>query len=689
MFNRTHLVLALALLVGVGLLALALGAMPVRAAGLTCDGTGCYYLHTTTNDFVRGQFYATGLRQLGDGEVQLLPVGLSTPWQATTELPDELAELALVSSNNILYAIGGFDGNLYRTEIYSATTSTVGDITLGWAVADNLPEARAGAAAVVANVPDPVLYVVGGGQGAGTNTIYYKKFGTGGTLPGNWSTKTLPENRIYSVAVARGNNLYVVGGTEVGTSTIYRIPITNANGDLGTVEQDLSLPEELTILGAVTWEGETAGFLYTLGGLNTAQESSEDVYFTRFNQDGTLNNEGPVLPGWENTSLVDAFNAHGAIQYNGAIFVIGGRQGISSSDAVTKVQTALIDLDGSLHNWGPGIGSWIVTEPLPEPRFFHGSTSNDGGELFIAGGYDDDFNPTKTVYHGSTTGAASTYAPYGEFVSDPFDAGINAKMEGIQWNATVEDTATQGLEMFYRTSNNLVDLAQQDWTSAGMSIESAVGATNTLTFPAVLTRRYLQYRAIFTTSVPDVSPQLNTVRLDLFDPPTPTPTATSTQTASPTVTGTATNTPTATVTDIVTDTPTATATNTPTRTATATASNTPCSGKPEMASLVAPNNKSKLKGKKKVMLGWDAAPCAQKYKLILKQDKKKSKAIQRKKNITTTETRTKKLKVDHSYFWRIQSCNSVGCAKWSKWWKFKITPKGELIDAGPDTELNE
>ncbi len=703
MFSRGQKLFGLAAFALAVTLALLLGIKPLRAADPVCNGVSCYLLQTTTNDFVRGEFYATGLRKLGDGEVQLLPVGLSTPWQATTALPAARAELALVSYNNILYAIGGFDGANYHTEIYSATTSLVGDINVGWVKTDDLPAERAGAAAVIAFNPDPILYVVGGGTGGSpSNTIYYKKIAANGTLSGSWGTATLPVNLIFSGAVVRGSNLYVIGGGSLSSDVIYRIPIQNSNGDLGTPVEDLPLPEALRALGAATWYDPTNDFLYVLGGLTTGGTATENVYYTFFKPDGTLDDSGPVS-GWHNTSLVDAFAAQGVVQYNGAIYVIGGKQGIASSTAITKVQTALIDPDGSLHNWGGGVGNWIVTEPLPVPRFFHGSTANQGGELFIAGGYDASGNAKAQVYHGSTTGAASTYAPNGTFTSDVMDVGPSQHMQAIKWNASVDDTSKMSLTIYYRTANTLGALANETWTLGGVSGQSSDGITNTLTFQSPINHRYLQYRADFATTLSDKSPRLNAFELDYagdatptFTPtstatvtpfPTDTPTLSPTTTSSPTATSNTTVTPTATETATSTATPTSTA-HTPTATRSLTPSMTPtvCAGKPDVANLVSPSNGSKIKAKK-VPLAWDAARCAQKYVVIVKKDKKKGKAFKKFKNVTATVVNLKKLPAGHTYYWRVKACNGNLCAKGSPWWNFKRIGKSAAPTA--DEQRNE
>ncbi|MBI4673623.1 MAG: hypothetical protein HY741_18385 [Chloroflexi bacterium] len=690
MFTRNQSLLGLGALALALVLVLILGFRPLRAADPVCSGLLCQVLHTTTNDFVRGEFYATGLRQLGDGEVQLLPVGLSTPWQATTGLPAARAELALVSNNNILYAIGGYDGSSYHTEIYSATTSLVSDITSSWALADNLPVARAGAAAVIAHNPDPILYVIGGGTGSATNTIYYKKIAANGALSGAWSSATLPANRVYSGAVVRGTNLYVIGGGSSGSDTVYRLPIQNSNGDLGAAVEDLALPETLSAVGAVTWFDPAHDFVYVLGGQNFLGAATQNVYYTSFNADGSLNDNGGT--GWLNTSLVDAFTAHGAVQYHGVIYVIGGKQGIGASTAITKVQTALIDPDGSLHNWGGGAGNWIVTEPLPQARFFHGSAANDGGELFIAGGYNASGIPQTNVYHGSTTGAASTYAPNGTYTGEPFDVGTNKHMTALNWNAAVEDTSNNNmaLAMYYRTSNDSTALQSQPWTLAGLSVQSTDGFTNTLNFPTRLDQRYLQYRAIFTTTYSNKSPRLNAVELAFEQAPTPTPTRTDTPTVgasnTPTPTGsaTATTTATATNTNTATATPTATATNTATNTPTSTAaitntptpSATPCSGKPKKVTLVSPNKNASLLVRA-VPLAWNANPCATKFKVIGKYGNKKGIRAFKNAKATGATWTTKKLDKGKTVVWHVKACNAIGCGKWSDWWNFKVSKQAK------------
>ena len=264
------------LLVALFLLA-AIKPLVSRADTANCVSGTCTITHTTASDFVQGQFYATGLRNVppGDGEVQLLPVGFTSAWSNETGLTLPRAQMGAVGYKNTLYVIGGaqpFDTSSLATEIFTATTNITGTITAGWTPVDNLPEGRAGAATVIATTQTGgILYVIGGytdSEAGGSSTIYYKTFNLNGILAaGSWSTATLPAQLQFSAAVVRNSNLYVIGGSEPGVNsqnTIYRFPILNSSGALGTVIQ-YTMPHSLERLGAVVWEGPTQGFLYILG----------------------------------------------------------------------------------------------------------------------------------------------------------------------------------------------------------------------------------------------------------------------------------------------------------------------------------------------------------------------------------------------------------------------------------------
>lgn len=94
-----------------------------------------------------------------------------------------------------------------------------------------------------------------------------------------------------------------------------------------------------------------------------------------------------------------------------------------------------------------------------------------------------------------------------------------------------------------------------------------------------------------------------------------------------------------------------------------------CSQKPEAATLDTPANQSETT-KRKVALDWTGKVCTTKYKILVRQDAKNGPKIV-KKTQQTTEYTTPKLAKNHTYFWRVFSCNDVGCKK-SGWFSFTV-----------------
>jgi hypothetical protein len=141
----------------------------------------------------------------------------------------------------------------------------------------------------------------------------------------------------------------------------------------------------------------------------------------------------------------------------------------------------------------------------------------------------------------------------GTFIGCAFDAGANVNWQTLSWVTSMPNGTTLDIES--RTSFN-----GSSW-SAWSSVPPSTGVISS---PA---GRYLQYRATFTTTDPQVSAELDSITAvhGLQTVPTPINTPTNTPTDMPT--NTPTNTPTGTATDTPTNTPvppTNTPTNTPT-----------------------------------------------------------------------------------------------------------------------------
>ncbi len=500
----------------VGLATLALAVAPRVTADIVCVGGLCSATDSTVSEFVQGQFYATGLRNVGDGEVQLLPRGLTSLWSSDVyTLPQYRRELAAVIYRDIIYVIGGADRAQYRpTEIYSATTYITGPIkSPGWTIAGYLPNGLSGMAAVISTTQaGGYLYVLGGSTGAMvTNTVSYRAFDTNGSFTGAWQTaRPMSETLVYHQAVVHNGHLYLVGGND-GTSSgdsqaIYRAPI-NADGSLGAwVQEANSLLQARSSFGAVTWQKDDGTtYLYALGGQSGGSSNRiSQVNFASFAGDGSLNAFA------ETGTLPESLTAHGTVQGSGQIFVSGGQKGIATVP-ITDVHAALIDsADGTL--LGPP-NAWIVSQPLPNPRHYHASVMNSGGEVYVIAGYgavtDPDplaYKGTNTIYHGSTSGFGSSYAPAGKYTSRPLNLTTKCEVSEIVVNTTITSPVTMTVQ--YRYGDSVNDLLAASWNNLPGGLAPGVDISNT--FAVTPTASYIQYQAFFTSTSPyTLSPALN------------------------------------------------------------------------------------------------------------------------------------------------------------------------------------
>ncbi len=542
------------LLFGGGIMFLAacfslLFSIPYHAvADYQCISGNCYVTDTTLSDFVQGSFSFTGLSNVGDGGVQLIPMGITSQWVTDTyrigsSTPNGSGfirkELAAVIYKDIIYVIGGIDGsNAKRSEIYSATTYITGPIKPpGFVQVTTLPTALSGMAAVISTTASGgFLYIVGGSTGTPQSTISYRSFNLNGAFTSGWTTvNVLDVSAVYASAVVRNGNLYVIGGYDgaYDDSWMYRFPI-NSDGSLPTREDYVdALPTGRHSFGATTWTDESGiDHLYVAGG-----ESGYDITYRRYiSVPRTIfGDTDPTVPLVEHSGdgLQNTLAEHGAVQKSGGIFLTGGLEG-SINDPKDTVYTALIDPDGALHNWGLG-SPWLSSNPLPRPRRYHATVMNSGGEVYVIGGYGvnrdglDDSSGADTIYHGPTTGVGSRYAPAGRYLSRVVnliqETGAQRPINQIVVNTTITSPVTMTVQ--YRYSNDVGGLQSAPWNDLP-SLTYGISVPNTFAVTP-FTAGVLQYRAYFTSPNPyNLSPILNSFQLRFPEPPTPTPTNTAT-----------------------------------------------------------------------------------------------------------------------------------------------------------------
>lgn len=647
--------------------------------------------HDTVADFNPGTFSHTGLTQDtrpsnagdGNGEIRLLNVGINpATWKSdgnTSGLPSTglWGHAATYLSGRIYFSGGNNGTNSHGTSGVFFTSINANHNLTNWTATTSLPASRY---EHMMTQLGGYAYVIGGISSTldATKTVYKATFNNDGSL-GSWTTTNpLPISSgdvgIYDSGIATVNGrIYVLGGhnnTGASLSSVF-IGTQGLNGDLTWANATASLPVPLGEHAVTVYQGT----IYVLGGINNNQNPavySPEVYL------GTPNQSGDITSFVQSSAVMpnNLVHASGAV-YSDQLYAPGGAINTGGSPR-SSILSDLLNENGSLI-----VGGWTTSDVLSSPRIQTTAIMTDDGWLYVmeGGTGSNGLTPLTTIDYGPTATTGGVFAPDGVYTSQPFDIGSKRPLLQLRWNTSVFANTTIGMQ--YRSADTLGALAGAAWTP-GAPLTSASGVLHTNSTSLSGSARYFQYRASFATTEITSTPIMNWVELDYDALPTPTPTFTNTAVGTGTSTPTPTFTTTATATKTPSPTPTRTttliATATATRTATATTatntrtptvSPTVCVSKPSIAELVSPENRSKIKVRK-VPLEWKTATCANKYKILVKKDTKKSKAFYKKTVIGATQVTTKRLPKGHVYFWRVKACNAAGCSKWSDWWKFKI-----------------
>lgn len=518
----------------------------LSAGGEVCNGI-CSITESTVNDFARGTLHYTGIRNVVDGEIQLLPVGLTSPWNASAyALPEARSELAAVIYRNpttygeTIYAIGGFGSDRVtpQADIYTATTMSTGGIAApGWRTVTQSPldiPLAATQAVISTTSTGGFLYVLGGIYTAGqlkTATILYKPIDINGTLPsGAWSTAELgptgsPAPLSSHQAFVRNGYLYVVAGADAGgnlVNDIYRAQI-QPNGSLGAWVADTPSPLTRAAFAIARWNSENSGdWLYLIGGRSSKfnDYGEADVDFTYFEGSG-LHNPFKTFPSGSVTALAAPRLGHTAVQAGGVLYTIGGDEGGAGTHGITNtVLTGLIDSTPGKE--GQLVFPWITTNPLGEGHAYHASVISGIGEIYVIGGINDSNVPQASVYHGSTSGIGYNYAPAGNYTSRIIDRASNSAITDIKINAILTRTTGMTLTLQYRVGDSQAAVLGAPWKALGdfPTNTSTSGLTQTFSLQASdVYSSQIQYRAFFTTSYTNTSPILTAFQINYPPPP--------------------------------------------------------------------------------------------------------------------------------------------------------------------------
>ena len=384
--------------------------------------------------------------------------GLAAPWVQTTSLPEGFTEHSTVYASGFLYHTGGFSvasGESARV-FYSQVQSngTIG----AWNETTPLPEVVLDHAGVAAN---GFVFVLGGNRYteangySTTNTVYYSKINTNGSL-GVWQTANpLPQSAYWLSAAVWNNRIYVIGGVNVnGQANISNVysAIIQADGSLSAWVTQRSLSVAIH-----AHAGVANGMLYVLGG-NVGTTVQNKVYYATINADGTLGN-------WnETTSLLEPLSNFGAVAANGRVFVMGGWLGAS---ATSGFYTAAVVGDGSLV-------SWLAGPALPYAVYGPAVVVTDS-HIVLSGG----ITPVRT--ESAVYSMALPLPPAAPaIVSGSFTNG----------NLQLEFTAQTNTGFGLLASTNLTDWQRIGWGFTGTNGLLEIQDTNAASFPHRFYRAY-------------------------------------------------------------------------------------------------------------------------------------------------------------------------------------------------------
>ncbi|MEK7765145.1 MAG: hypothetical protein AAB368_02805, partial [bacterium] len=179
-------------------------------------------------------------------------------WATAAPMPTARTYLAVQGMGGLLYAIGGFDGTLYRAEVeaFDPGTGT-------WTTKAPLLTARYGpGTGVIAGR----LHVVGGFNGAhlGTHEVYDPATNT-------WVTKAVmptPRNRLAAGVVS--GRLYAIGGFNGASQAV----VHEYDPASDTWVAKLSMPTARRELSAVV----VNGLIYAIGGTGAGTLATVEVY---------------------------------------------------------------------------------------------------------------------------------------------------------------------------------------------------------------------------------------------------------------------------------------------------------------------------------------------------------------------------------------------------------------------------
>lgn len=512
----------------------------------------------------------TAVSSRGDGEVQLMPLGVAGDWETLPAplLPysqgiEGAAGIAYSEPQapyrQRIYLLGGRDPAppAHRLDtVYACEVQPDGSLS-DWVLQPaRLPRGLASAAAAISTVDvygdpiTPTIYVIGGKYDGGeSSAIYYAHIDPVTLDITGWHTATsgLPQARVGLSAVANDGYLYAIGGFASPanySSAVWHFKIDETGAPVNR-STDLSLPGSATdnpnaaYHQTVLLTGVSPNYptdtLYVIGGYNssgsTARVLRADIYPAGHPNAGYVV-EWVDVPEDDLPQPLSAFAvAVGDLQGAGRqVYIVGGAQGVDGNIPQNTIRNAAVDdARNAFYEWYGSV--WLTSPALPAVRYRHAAVQV-GEYIYVIAGHGTNSPPVyyNNTLRGSLVGSAAwQHAPSGQFRSRIVDLGYKHRLMWLQWTTTITPTDPGvGLALQFRAGNqpDLSD-AVGAWTELYPSDRGVHSATAVLVphlsnipFDPPIAR-YVQYRAVLSTTAAysNITPLLEEVGLQVEDGP--------------------------------------------------------------------------------------------------------------------------------------------------------------------------
>lgn len=285
---------------------------------------------------------------------------------------------------------------------------------INWTTSAPLPRALQGLGAVFVPVETGTqranyVFAVGGADSANiaTRSVYRAALHASGAVAAQWAAAdSLPQKRAYGAVTAAtvytaaidsllgGGYLFMIGGVDsagASTATVYSARV-NLNGQLQPWQTTTALPVPLHGAAATVFRG----YIYLTGGVSTNGVALNSAYRAAVNADGTVGS-------WETLPAMGTPRSfHALTSFGPYLYAVGGETTTTEPVRTTvtgtetsSVETARVNLrNGSLPSAG-----WTATSAMSKGRSKH-SVVFAGGALLVTSG----------VYSGQPGSSENTYA---------------------------------------------------------------------------------------------------------------------------------------------------------------------------------------------------------------------------------------------------------------------------------------